>query len=50
MLFSCSILDNIRYSKPEASLEEVEAAAKTANAYDFIMRLPDGLHTQVGAS
>ena len=47
-LFSGSILENIRYSKPEATLEEVMRAAKLANAHDFIVRFPDGYNTRVG--
>ncbi|KAF0687599.1 hypothetical protein As57867_020650, partial [Aphanomyces stellatus] len=47
-LFSCSIADNIRYGKPSATLEDVHAAAKQANAYDFIMGFPSGFDTQVG--
>lgn len=46
-LFSGSILDNIRYSKPDATLEEVIQAAKTANAHDFIVTLPDGYDTRL---
>lgn len=48
LLFSTSILDNIRFGKPDAPMEEVEAAARAANAYDFIMTLPDGFNTLVG--
>ncbi|MCP3105356.1 ATP-binding cassette domain-containing protein [Myxococcus sp. K15C18031901] len=47
-LFSCSIADNIRYARPEATDEQVEAAARAANAHDFIQRFPDGYRTQVG--
>ncbi len=47
-LFSGSIRDNIRYSKPLASDEEVVAAAKLANAHDFIVSLPEGYNTMVG--
>jgi len=47
-LFYGSILENIRYSKPDASLDEVIRAAKIANAHDFIMRFPDGYDTKVG--
>ncbi len=46
-LFSGTILDNIRYSKPNATLEEVIRAAKTANAHDFIVNLPDGYDTRL---
>lgn len=47
LLFRGSIFDNIRYSKPDATLEEVIQAAKIANAHDFIMRLPDGYDTRL---
>ncbi len=47
-LFIGSILDNIRYAKPEATYEEVIYAAKCAGAHDFIMRLPDGYNTVIG--
>lgn len=46
-LFSGTIADNIRYGRLDATDEEVEAAAKTANAHDFIMRLPDGYQTHL---
>ena len=49
-LFSGSVLDNIRYSKPEATYEEVIRAAKLANAHDFIIKFPDGYDTKVGES
>jgi ATP-binding cassette subfamily B multidrug efflux pump len=51
-LFSGTIADNIRFGKPEASEEEVESAAKLANAHEFIMAKPDGYATviQEGAS
>ena len=48
MLFSTSIAENIAYAPPGASGEEIVAAAKAANAHDFIARLPDGYDTQVG--
>lgn len=48
ILFSGTIGDNIRYGKPEASDEEVIAAAKAAQAHDFIQGLPDGYATLVG--
>lgn len=48
-LFMGTIADNIRYAKPEATMEEVVAAAKAASAHDFIMKLPDGYETRVGA-
>jgi ABC-type multidrug transport system fused ATPase/permease subunit len=46
-LFSGTIADNIRYARPRASDEEVVAAAKVANAHDFIQRMPLGYQTQV---
>jgi ATP-binding cassette subfamily B multidrug efflux pump len=46
-LFSDAIRDNIRYGKLEATDEEVEAAAKTVGAHEFIMRLPEGYDTEV---
>jgi ATP-binding cassette subfamily B protein len=48
LLFSTSIADNIRYGRPEASDQEVEAAARAANAESFIRAFPDGFATQVG--
>jgi ATP-binding cassette, subfamily B, multidrug efflux pump len=48
VLFRGSIRDNIRYGRPEASEEDVLAAAKAAQAHDFILSLPDGYDTQVG--
>ncbi len=47
-LFSGTIRDNIRYSMPHATDEEVIAAAKVANAHDFILNLPEGYNTIVG--
>ncbi|MBQ7720723.1 MAG: ABC transporter ATP-binding protein, partial [Clostridia bacterium] len=47
-LFSGTIQDNIRYSKPFATEEEVIRAAKAANAHDFIMKMPEGYNTLVG--
>ena len=47
-LFSGTVLENIRYGRPDASLEEVVAAAKKANAHEFIMELPDGYDTDIG--
>ena len=48
-LFHGSIYDNIRYGKPDATKEQIEAAAKTANAHNFITEeLPDGYDTNVG--
>jgi len=48
-LFIGSIIENIRYAKPDATLEEVIWAAKMASAHDFIVALPDGYETRVGA-
>ncbi len=48
VLFSSSIAENIAYARSTASLEEVEAAAKAANAHDFIIELPNGYDTLVG--
>ncbi len=47
-LFSDSILDNIRYGKPDATREEVEKAARIAGAHDFITMLPEGYDTRLG--
>jgi ATP-binding cassette subfamily B protein len=49
-LFSGTIRDNIAFGRPEASDEEVMAAAKAAAAHDFILRFPDGYGTVVGDS
>jgi ATP-binding cassette subfamily B protein len=46
--FIGSILDNIKYAKPDATHEEVIRAAKLSGAHDFIIKLPDGYHTQIG--
>ncbi len=47
-LFSGTILNNIRFANPKATLEEVIKAAKAANAHDFICKTPDGYNTYVG--
>lgn len=47
-LFSGTILSNIKYASPNATLEDCIIAAKKANAHDFIMKLPDGYNTYVG--
>jgi ATP-binding cassette subfamily B protein/subfamily B ATP-binding cassette protein MsbA len=47
-LFSGTILDNIRYGRLDATPEDVEQAARLANAHDFITRLPQGYETPVG--
>ena len=48
MLFSTTILENIRYGRLDATDEEVVAAAKAANANDFILELPHGYTTTIG--
>jgi len=48
VLFSGTVRDNIRYGQPDASDEEVIAAAMTAQAHDFIMGFPEGYDTVVG--
>lgn len=47
-LFVGTIYDNIRYGKPDATREEVIQAAKSANAHEFIMSMPDGYETDIG--
>lgn len=49
-LFNNSIRDNIAVGKPGCSQEEIEAAARSANAHDFIMALPEGYDTRAGQS
>jgi len=48
VLFSTSVGENIAYARPDAGREEIVAAAKAANAHDFIRRLPRGYDTPVG--
>lgn len=48
VLFATSVASNILYARPDATREEVEAAARAANAHDFIDRLSDGYDTNVG--
>ncbi|OGP73019.1 MAG: xenobiotic-transporting ATPase [Deltaproteobacteria bacterium RBG_16_50_11] len=48
VLFSTSVVENIAYGRPEAGKEKIVAAAKAANAHDFIRSLPDGYDTIVG--
>jgi ATP-binding cassette subfamily B protein len=48
VLFNDSIFYNIQYGRPDASAEEVEAAARAAHIHDGIARLPDGYRTEVG--
>ena len=47
-LFSATVAENIAYARPDAPLEEIEAAARAAQAYEFIARLPQGFDTRVG--
>ena len=47
-LFAGTIIENIRYGKPDASEAEILAAARKANAHDFIVSLPEGYHTDIG--
>ena len=47
-LFSGTIAENIAYAHPDASMEDVIAAAKAANAHEFIVKFPDGYDTEVG--
>ena len=47
-LFSGTIRENIAYADPGASDEQVEAAARSANAHEFVLRFPDGYDAQIG--
>lgn len=47
-LFSGTVMENIRYAKLDATDEEIIAVSKKVNAYDFIMKLPNGFNTDVG--
>ena len=47
-LFDGTIAENIAYGRPDATLDEIRAAARAANADGFVMELPDGYDTQVG--
>jgi ATP-binding cassette subfamily B protein len=47
-LFSATVLENIRFGRPDATDAEIEGAAKSANAHDFIIALKDSYQTQVG--
>jgi ATP-binding cassette, subfamily B, multidrug efflux pump len=47
-LFAASIRENVAFGKPQACQEEVEAAAKAAQAHDFILQMPKGYDTRVG--
>jgi ATP-binding cassette, subfamily B, bacterial len=48
VLFNDTVRNNIAYGRPEASTEQIEAAARSANAHDFIRHLPEGYDTMVG--
>ena len=48
VLFSATVRENIRYGRLDATDAEIEAAAKSANAHDFIMALPEGYDTEIG--
>ncbi len=48
VIFSTSVMENIRYGRPEAGSAAVRAAAQAANALEFIDRLPEGMETHVG--
>lgn len=48
ILFNDTIFNNIAFGKPDVTLQEVEAAAKIANAYGFIMATPNGFQTNIG--
>ncbi|CAN6477724.1 unnamed protein product [Victoria cruziana] len=48
VLFATSIKENILFGKEDATMEEIEAAARSSNAHNFISRLPQGYDTQVG--
>jgi len=48
MLFHASVRDNVTLARPDASLSDIETAARRAHAYDFITALPDGLDTMIG--
>jgi ABC-type multidrug transport system fused ATPase/permease subunit len=47
-LFSATVAENIAYARPEATLPEIEAAARRAQAHDFVTRLPRGYETEIG--
>jgi ABC-type multidrug transport system fused ATPase/permease subunit len=47
-LFSASVAENIAYGRPGAAMAQIEAAARRAQAYDFVARLPQGFDTRVG--
>jgi len=47
-LFAGTVAENLRYGKPDASIDEIIEAAKVAHAHDFIMALPNGYDTEIG--
>ncbi len=47
-LFNNTVAENLHYGKPDASRDELIAAARAANAHDFIIQLPDGYETEIG--
>jgi general secretion pathway protein D len=49
-LFNTSIYENLRYARPDASLEEVKEACRITGAHDFIQRLPQGYYTKIGGT
>ncbi|MBT6145551.1 MAG: ATP-binding cassette domain-containing protein, partial [Gemmatimonadetes bacterium] len=49
-LFRGTIIDNVRYGKPDATIEEIEDAARQANAHEFICTLPDGYRSLIGSN
>lgn len=49
-MFACSIRDNIEYGLPGASQEQIEEAARLANAHDFIVEFPEGYNTMVSGT
>jgi ATP-binding cassette, subfamily B, bacterial len=49
-LFDLTVRENLRYGRPDAADEEIEGAARAANAHDFILGLTDGYETRVGQS
>ena len=48
VLLDTTVAENIRYGREDASMEDIQEAAKKANAHDFISKLPDGYNTLVG--
>ncbi|MDX5446314.1 MAG: ATP-binding cassette domain-containing protein [Zoogloeaceae bacterium] len=48
VIFACSVADNVRYARPDATLQDVEAACRIAHADEFVQRLPNGYDTDLG--